>query len=452
MHQRSRTLCATRQMRLCVRAVALQGLLVLLTLAAVTAQGTSGCSLELSTGSVAFDYCVPAQGVGSDFYLFWTVLPSPTNATQPAGTTDGMLIRWGMNTSSKGYVSLGFPPFPEPDSGLMVGAYAATLSSCKGCLTGAQLQEWYLGGTASGQMQAANSLKLYNITAEATPAGGMVGVFVIEMPPERDPADIDLIYAAGGIYADGAMRKHETYGAGTFNLEEGSVDEPEEFSIAVSAYVAAHLWLQIISWGFLIPVGIVMARCMKHKDPWWFTMHRAIQSVGLLMALAGLALGFVISGGWNGKFAVHRNLGFAATVLGFLQLPALFLRPTQSSKYRRAWNLYHWWQGRAAAVLAIANIYYGLINIEAVGTGAWAAYTAVFAVIFCSAVGLDGFAYLQLPPPSKTPGLQKPLPSRAALNSMYNTGTAATSTVGSITPGNTTPAFPHSRSEVQLVP
>jgi hypothetical protein len=33
------------------------------------------------------------------------------------------------------------------------------------------------------------------------------------------------------------------------------------------------------------------------------------------------------------------------------------VRPKLTSRYRRAWNFYHHWQGRAAALLGIANIY-----------------------------------------------------------------------------------------------
>ena len=48
------------------------------------------------------------------------------------------------------------------------------------------------------------------------------------------------------------------------------------------------------------------------------------------------------------------------------------------------------WQGRAAAALAVANIFYGLINIQNVGTGGVAAYTAVFSVIAGTGILLDG--------------------------------------------------------------
>ena len=59
---------------------------------------------------------------------------------------------------------------------------------------------------------------------------------------------------------------------------------------------------------------------------------------------------------------------------------------SSSGAYRR-------WQGRAAAALAIANIFYGLINVQNVGTGGVAAYTAVFSVIAGSAILLDGCGF-----------------------------------------------------------
>jgi hypothetical protein len=46
----------------------------------------------------------------------------------------------------------------------------------------------------------------------------------------------------------------------------------------------------------------------------------AIQSLGVLLGVVGLALGFVIAGGWGGRFTVHRNLGLAATILGLAQV------------------------------------------------------------------------------------------------------------------------------------
>lgn len=76
--------------------------------------------------------------------------------------------------------------------------------------------------------------------------------------------------------------------------------------------------------------------------------------------------------------------------LGLFQLSALVLRPHKDSRYRRAWNLMHWWVGRAAVLVATANTYEGIINVKRVGSGAVIAYTSVFASIVAAALLKDG--------------------------------------------------------------
>ncbi|KAI7840047.1 hypothetical protein COHA_006253 [Chlorella ohadii] len=425
-------------------------LVPLLLAAAVTAalapgaQAVPGCVLELGAGPVEYDRCLLIDGIGSGFWLLWSVLPSSGGATT---------VRWGMNSSASGYVAFAYPPDPEPDTGLMIGATALALQSCGSCLTGAQLREWYLGGTASGQMEATATLRLYNVTAQAT-AAGLAASFVQELPEGRDAAELELIFAAGAVFGNGGMRKHEQYGEGTLNLSDGTIADTETHSMSVHALVVAHIWLLLAGWGFLIPCGIVIGRCLKHLDPW------AIQSLGLVLGIAGFAIGFAIAGGWDGAFHVHRSLGMAATVLGIAQVSALVARPNKMSRWRRSWDFWHWWQGRAAAALAVANIFYGLINVQNVGTGGVAAYTAVFSVIAGSAILLDGYAYVQLPPPALTPGLQKALPSQAAIAPASRKGLApygqaatasASVTPGSESPGAATPSLGHGHgSEVQL--
>ena len=72
------------------------------------AQAAPGCALDLAAGRVAYDRCLPVEGVGSGFWLLWSLLPSPGGAP---------LVRWGMNSSAPGYVAMAYPPDPEPDTG-----------------------------------------------------------------------------------------------------------------------------------------------------------------------------------------------------------------------------------------------------------------------------------------------------------------------------------------------
>jgi hypothetical protein len=61
-------------------------------------------------------------------------------------------------------------------------------------------------------------------------------------------------------------------------------------------------------------------------------------------------------------------------------------RPGQQHKYRWYWEQWHRWIGRSTAILAIANIYYGMIHVAEVETWAWAVYTAILGLILLVAL------------------------------------------------------------------
>lgn len=71
-------------------------------------QAVPGCTLELGAGPIEYDHCLPIDGIGSGFWLLWSMLPSSNGAN---------LVRWGMNSSASGYVAFAYPPDPEPDTG-----------------------------------------------------------------------------------------------------------------------------------------------------------------------------------------------------------------------------------------------------------------------------------------------------------------------------------------------
>lgn len=41
--------------------------------------------------------------------------------------------------------------------------------------------------------------------------------------------------------------------------------------------VALHGIFMFIGWGVLLQAGAFIARYFRHKDPWWFKMHRGLQ-------------------------------------------------------------------------------------------------------------------------------------------------------------------------------
>ena len=157
------------------------------------------------------------------------------------------------------------------------------------------------------------------------------------------------------------------------------------------------MWLMAIGWGLFIPIGIVGAR-MKETllgtNGCWFHIHRAIQTLGYSMGLAGIGCGFAVRGEWNTPFTVHRDLGVTITVLGAVQIISLVARPSPESNKRVYWGYWHRWIGRSASILAVANIYYGMFDVAEVDTWAWVVYTVLLAVIVLIGVFNDGYRIL----------------------------------------------------------
>ncbi len=42
-------------------------------------------------------------------------------------------------------------------------------------------------------------------------------------------------------------------------------------------YIHLHGLFMGLSWGVLLPMGVIIARYLRHKDPLWFKIHRACQ-------------------------------------------------------------------------------------------------------------------------------------------------------------------------------
>jgi len=80
-----------------------------------------------------------------------------------------------------------------------------------------------------------------------------------------------------------------------------------------------HGWL---SWGFLIPLGVVIAcfRTVRGMGTWWFHLHRALQILGFLVSLAGLAVGVYLDPGQGGLFWQHKIIGVTVNVLALVQV------------------------------------------------------------------------------------------------------------------------------------
>jgi len=144
-----------------------------------------------------------------------------------------------------------------------------------------------------------------------------------------------------------------------------------------------HGVLALVSWGVMVPAGVALARFFKRFDPFWFYAHVVAQGLGFLLGVLAVVAGFRLDDD-EGPIATHKAIGVAVLVCACLQVMAVLARPAKETKARRYWNWYHHSVGRAAVVLGVANIFYGLslANERQEWSYVYGIFIGVFAVVY----------------------------------------------------------------------
>ena len=140
-----------------------------------------------------------------------------------------------------------------------------------------------------------------------------------------------------------------------------------------------------LGWGIFIPLGIVLAASLRWKAPMWFQLHRAIQLIGLILALAGFILALVefnVSG-TDTPIGKHRVIGIIIMAVGLFQPVNAFLRPhapeagASKGTIRAGWEVLHKGAGYIITIMAICNVFLGMNENRKLGQHSlW--YIAVF--------------------------------------------------------------------------
>lgn len=84
-----------------------------------------------------------------------------------------------------------------------------------------------------------------------------------------------------------------------------------------------HGVLGVIGWGLILPVGAIVPRYFKHKDPLWYYLHAIIQLLGFVIGIATVLLGIQLYDKLNVKntnIDAHRGIGIFILVLSILQV------------------------------------------------------------------------------------------------------------------------------------
>ncbi|KAG6500749.1 hypothetical protein ZIOFF_040599 [Zingiber officinale] len=190
---------------------------------------------------------------------------------------------------------------------------------------------------------------------------------------------LPIVWARGARWSDtrlswGNMHAITSDRAVRVLLTHGTVEEVKGVPLAY----AAHGFFMFISWGILLPCGVLAARYLRRQ---W---HLRLQSSGLALALIAIVpaafelRGLVLS-------STHSAIGIAAMSMACAQPINAYLRPKPpaaggevASGATILWPSIHFWIGRSAILVGIVAILSGLKQVadaydcEAVDAATWA--------------------------------------------------------------------------------
>lgn len=99
---------------------------------------------------------------------------------------------------------------------------------------------------------------------------------------------------------------------------------PGPILTVTSTGLQVHGVLTAISWGTLMPLGVIIARYLKvfkSANPAWFYLHVTCQCSAYIIGVAGWGTGLKLgSDSTTVQYDAHRNIGITLFVLGTLQV------------------------------------------------------------------------------------------------------------------------------------
>ncbi|OVA11332.1 Cytochrome b561 [Macleaya cordata] len=304
-------------------------------------------------------------------------------------------------TYTTGWVGMGFS-----EHGMMVGSSA--MIGWIGEESQASIKQFFLqDSTLSGVLPDIGDLDLTDIPPVVVLHRSTIYLaFQLNFASRQAHQSILLAFGTKPP-AKNQLTEHDDRTTILFDFSAGTVSD--DFK-SIDTWKQNHRVFSIIGWGMLLPVGAIISRYFRHRDPQWFYLHASIQFVGFILGLATVVTGESICNILQADVGPHRGIGYFAIVLCILQVMAIFARPKLESKIRRYWNWYHIWIGRTALFLGSLNVVLGL-QIGVTGNSWKIGYGILLAVILVSVILLEAFLLLRRHEKPLPPAFQvKPIP------------------------------------------
>ncbi|KAK4707528.1 hypothetical protein R3W88_028453 [Solanum pinnatisectum] len=300
-----------------------------------------------SNNQMSFTSCSDLPYLNS--FLHWNYNPSTKTAkiayrhTKIASTR---WVAWAINPTSQGMVgSQALVAYQKSDGKMSV--YTSPITSYQ-----TQLQQGDLSFNVSD--------------LSATYINNEIIIFATLKLEDFNSTILNQVWQEGPLSGD-SPAMHDTSGvntqsAGALRLLSGQSGTTSTKASSQFNKRNLHGLLNAVSWGVMMPIGVLFARYLKvFSDPAWFYLHSIWQITAYVIGVAGWATGLQLGSESNGiQFTAHRIIGFVLFSLATLQASAMLLRPKRDHKHRIYWNIYHRAVGYSIVVLGIINIFKGL--------------------------------------------------------------------------------------------
>jgi uncharacterized membrane protein len=134
------------------------------------------------------------------------------------------------------------------------------------------------------------------------------------------PGNAGFLIMARGAMAGTTPLQHSDYITAPGKFVTGAVGVPS----SVNQKIQVHGALNILGWGILLPLGVMVARYARSFDPAWFYTHIVFQILGFVCIIGGIVTGFDVGSLVEADgLGAHQALGVFLLVLASLQVTYL---------------------------------------------------------------------------------------------------------------------------------
>ena len=315
----------------------------------------SFCSVQVPVPADSAEHLASPHAAGAlQLSLSWTLDASRRHITLVATAPIWSWISIGVSKSGQMNGAVVVAGSVEQSKGATVQTVTLSSSGPQGAASGFNfsapqyVQQSFGGDASSGALERMSTLAFSRPLVSSTDT--------VTLPMTT------FIVAVGPSLAS-FSQKHAFRGAFEINLTAGtatSVNTP----VLNAKLVTLHAVMLVVAWALLAPLGALLAAYRDRIGAHWFKLHRALQVV----AVGATAVGFVAIvlatkharlSHWRDD---HGKLGLAVAIMAALLPIMAMLRPSPvppKSGPRICWEFSHRGLGYAALILGFVNVLLG---------------------------------------------------------------------------------------------